>query len=52
MLKSSIFDKQESCAIANMTARCDDKSKQTATPPAKITRLSVELTQFNQTLWT
>jgi len=28
---------QESCAIANMTARCADKSKQTATPPPKIT---------------
>ena len=28
---------QESCAIAKMTARCADKSKQTATPPPKIT---------------
>jgi len=27
--------KQESCAIAKMTARCADKSKQT--PPPKIT---------------
>jgi len=29
--------KQESCDIAKMTARCADKSKQTATPPPKIT---------------
>ena len=28
--------KQESCPIAKMTAQCD-KSKQTATPPPKIT---------------
>jgi len=28
---------QESCAIAKMTARCADKSKQTATTPPKIT---------------
>jgi len=28
---------QESCAIAKMTARCADKSKQTATPSPKIT---------------
>jgi len=27
---------QESCAIAKMTARCDDISKQTATHPPKI----------------
>jgi len=33
-----------------MTARCADESKQTATPPPKITWLS--LTQFNRTLWT
>jgi len=37
--------KQESCAIANMTARCADKSKQTATPPPKITRLSADSVQ-------
>jgi len=30
-------DEPESCAIAKMTARCADKSKQTATPPPKIT---------------
>ena len=37
--------KQESCPIANMTARCADKSKhkRTATSPPKITWLSVEL---------
>jgi len=29
--------KQESCAIAKMTVRCADKSKQTATPPPEIT---------------
>ena len=29
--------KQDRCAIAKMTARCADKSKQTATPPPKIT---------------
>jgi len=31
------YIKQESCAITKITARCDDKSKQTATPPPKIT---------------
>jgi len=28
---------QESCAIAKITVRCANKSKQTATPPPKIT---------------
>jgi len=32
---------QERCAIAKMTARCADKSKQTVTSPPKITWLSV-----------
>jgi len=36
---------QESCAIAKMTARCAHKSKQTATPPPKITWLSVDSVQ-------
>ena len=36
---------QESCTIAKMTARCADKSKQTATPPPKITWLSVDSIQ-------
>jgi len=31
------FVSQESCAITKMTARCADKSKQTATQPPKIT---------------
>jgi len=35
--------KQESCPIAEMTALCADKSKQTATPPPEITWLSVDL---------
>jgi len=35
-----------------MTAWCADKSKQTATPPPKIARLSVDSSQFNRTLWT
>ena len=33
---------QESCDIAKMTARCTDKSKQTATSPFKITWLSID----------
>ena len=37
---------QESCAIAKMTARCADKSKQIATPP-KIMWLSVDSIQPN-----
>ena len=32
-----LIDVQERCAIAKMTAQCADKSKQTATPPPKIT---------------
>ena len=36
---------QESCAIAKMTARYADKSKQIATPPHKITWLSVDSIQ-------
>jgi len=37
--------RQESCAIAKMTTRCADKSKQTATPPPKIMWLSVDSIQ-------
>jgi len=37
--------RQESCAIAKITARCADKSKQTTTPPSKITWLSVDSIQ-------
>ena len=36
---------QESCAVAKMTARCADKSKQTGTPPPKITWLSADSIQ-------
>ena len=42
---------QESCAIAKMTARCADKSKQTATPPPKITWLSVDRTLLTCRCW-
>jgi len=38
---------QESYAIAKMTARCADKSKQTATLPPKITWLSVDSFQLD-----
>jgi len=39
------WHRHESCDIAKMTARCADKSKQTATPPPKITWLSVDSIQ-------
>jgi len=39
------INKQESCAIAKMTTWCTDKSKQTATPPPKMTWLSVDSIQ-------
>jgi len=37
--------KLECCAIATMTTRCANKSKQTATPPPKITWLSFDSIQ-------
>jgi len=43
--RSVSYIKQESCAIAKMTVRCVDKSKQTATPPPKITWLLVHSIQ-------
>ena len=45
--------RQESCAIAKMTARCADKSKQTVTMPhLHLRSRDSRLTQFNRTLWT
>jgi len=40
---------QESCAFAKMTARCADKSKETATPPPRITWFSVDSIQLDVT---
>ena len=44
----------ESCTIVKMTARCADKSKQTATVPHHLRSRDcrLNLTQFNRTLWT
>jgi len=46
-LDTPIPSVQESCAIAKMTMLCADKSKQTATPPPKIMRLSVVSIQLD-----
>jgi len=41
--------RQESCAIAKMTARCTNKLNKY--PHLHLTSGNCQLTQFNQTLW-